>query len=177
MFDGPEANPDALVEPWKTLSVPAGIYYVTGNHEEFADRAELIGAVQRAGIRVLNNEKVDVHGLQIVGVHDRETGDPQQFRAFLRQAELDGSRASILLAHQPSSLAIAEAGGHFLAAFRPHAWRTDLAVDVGGGTRSWAVQPRIESFRQTAGLHEQRRGDLGRAHAGRHEIRNRFNPP
>jgi predicted MPP superfamily phosphohydrolase len=111
LFDGPEANPDTLVEPWRKLSAPAGVFYVTGNHEEFGDRAELIDAVQRAGIRVLNNEKVDVHGLQIVGVHDGETGEPRKFRALLRQAELDGSRASILLAHQPSGLAIAEEAG------------------------------------------------------------------
>jgi len=111
LFDGPVANPDALVEPWKKLSVPAGIYYVTGNHEEFTDRTNLIEAVQRTGIRILNNEKVDIHGLQIVGVHDREAGDPRQFRARLRQAGLNGNRPSILLAHQPSSLAIAEEEG------------------------------------------------------------------
>ena len=111
LFDGPQANPDALVEPWKKLSVPAGIYYVTGNHEEFTDRTNLIDAVQRTGIRVLNREKVDIHGLQIVGVHDREAGDPRQFRARLRQAGLNGNRPSILLTHQPSSLAIAEEEG------------------------------------------------------------------
>jgi uncharacterized protein len=111
LFDGPEANPDPLVAPLKKLSVPAGIFYVTGNHEEFGDRAELIEAVQRTGIRVLNNEKVDLHGLQIVGVHDDEAGDPRQFRALLRQAELDRSRTSILLAHQPSNLTIAEEMG------------------------------------------------------------------
>jgi hypothetical protein len=111
LFDGTEANPDALVEPWKKLSVPDGVYYVTGNHEEFTDRAKFIGAVQRTGIRVLNNEKVEVHGLQIVGVHDGEAGEPQVFRAWLRQAKLDGGRASILLAHQPSNLAIAEEEG------------------------------------------------------------------
>lgn len=111
LFDGPEANPDKLIEPWKTISAPAGIFYVTGNHEEFGDRANLIAAVQRVGIRVLNNEKVDVHGLQIVGVHDGEADDPRQFRTLLRQAELDGSRASILLAHQPSNLAIPDEAG------------------------------------------------------------------
>jgi len=111
LFDGPEKNPDRLVEPLRKLSVPDGVFYVTGNHEEFGDRAELIEAVQRTGIRVLNNEKVDLHGLQIVGVHDDEAGDPRQFRALLRQAELDRSRTSILLAHQPSNLAIAEEMG------------------------------------------------------------------
>jgi predicted MPP superfamily phosphohydrolase len=111
LFDGPEAHPDRLIEPLSKLSTPAGIFYVTGNHEEFGDRAQLIGAVQRTGIRVLNNEKVDLHGLQIVGMHDREARDPQQFRTLLQQADLDGSRPSILLAHQPSSLAIAEEMG------------------------------------------------------------------
>ena len=176
LFDGPEANPDTLIEPWRKLSAQAGVFYVTGNHEEFADRAELIGAVQRTGIRVLNNEKVDVHGLQIVGVHDGETGDPRKFRALLRQAELDGSRASILLAHQPSSPAIAEEAG--------------ISLQLSGHTHGGQIWPwtwvaarvhgqfnlRTESFRQTAGLHEQRRWNLGRAHARRHESRNRFNP-
>ena len=111
LFDGPETNPDRLVEPLRKLSAPAGVFYVTGNHEEFGDRAELIEAVQQVGIHVLNNEKVDLQGLQIVGVHDDEAGDPRQFRALLRQAELDRSRASILLAHQPSNLAIAEEMG------------------------------------------------------------------
>ena len=111
MFDGPAPNPGTLIEPWKKLSAPAGIYFVTGNHEEFADREKLIAAVQGASLRVLNNEKVDVDGLQIVGVDDCETGDPLQYRALLQRTELDGSRASILLAHQPSSLAVAEEAG------------------------------------------------------------------
>ncbi len=111
LFDGIKANLDALAEPWKQLSAPAGIYYVTGNHEEFTDRAKFITAVQRAGVRVLNNEKVDVQGLQIIGVHDGDMDDPPRFRALLRQAELDRSRASILLGHQPSSLAVSEEEG------------------------------------------------------------------
>jgi predicted MPP superfamily phosphohydrolase len=111
LYDGTEADPDALVEPWKKLSVPDGVYYVTGNHEEFTDRAKFIDAVQRTGIRVLNNEKVEVHGLQIVGVHDGEAGEPETLRTWLRRAKLDAGRPSILLAHQPSNLAIAEEEG------------------------------------------------------------------
>jgi predicted MPP superfamily phosphohydrolase len=166
LFDGPEANPDTLVEPWRKLSAPAGIFYVTGNHEEFGDLAELIDAVQRSGIHVLNNEKVDVHGLQIVGVHDREAGDPRQFRALLQQAELDGSRTSILLAHQPSNLPIAEEMGISLqlsghthggqiwpwtwAATRVHGRFTyglnrfgNLLVYTSSGAGTWGVPMRV----------------------------------
>jgi predicted MPP superfamily phosphohydrolase len=111
LFDGAKADLDALLEPWKGLSAPAGVYFVTGNHEEFTDRAKYLDAVERAGIQVLNNEKVDINGLQIVGVHDAELHDPRRFRAVLQGAKLDRNRPSILLAHQPLNLAIPEEEG------------------------------------------------------------------
>jgi len=106
MFDGVKADFGALVQPWRGLSTPAGIYFICGNHEEFDDRTKFIDAVAGAGIRVLNNEKVEVNGLQIVGIHDGETDDPHLFKALLQRANLERRRASILLAHRPANLAI-----------------------------------------------------------------------
>jgi predicted MPP superfamily phosphohydrolase len=111
LFDGPKADYDRLVEPCRELSAPAGVYFVTGNHEEFTDRGKYIAAIQRAGLRVLNNEKVTVEGLQIVGVHDREAGEPERLRKILQDAALDRRQASILLAHQPAHLSIPEEAG------------------------------------------------------------------
>jgi predicted MPP superfamily phosphohydrolase len=111
MFDGTKADLDWLVAPWSKLSVPRGTYFVTGNHEEFTSRNKFVDAIGRTGIRVLNNEKVDVDGLQIVGVHDGEAGEPQTLRAALQSAQLDDRRPSILLAHQPSNLAVAAEAG------------------------------------------------------------------
>jgi hypothetical protein len=111
VFDGPEGDYDRLLEPCRWLSAPAGIYFVTGNHEEFTDRSKYIAAIERAGLRVLNNEKVTVQGLQIVGVHDSEAVEPEQFRKILQDAAVDRRQASILLAHRPSNLAIPEAAG------------------------------------------------------------------
>ena len=111
LFDGSKADLDALLKPWKGLSAPAGVYFVTGNHEEFTDRARYLDAVERAGIRVLNNEKVEINGLQLVGVHDAELHVPPLFRAVLQGAKLDRNRPSILLAHQPLNLSIPEAEG------------------------------------------------------------------
>ena len=111
MFDGTKADLDWLVAPWSKLSVPRGAYFVTGNHEEFTSCNKFLEAIGRTGIRVLNNEKVDVDGLQIVGVHDGEAGEPQTLRAVLQSMQLDDRRPSILLAHQPSNLAIAAEAG------------------------------------------------------------------
>jgi predicted MPP superfamily phosphohydrolase len=111
MFDGTTAELDRLVAPWSEYAAPWGIYYVTGNHDEFADRNIYLNAVKRVGVRVLNNEMQSVHGLQIIGIHDSEAGDPTELRSILRRIRLDPARPSILLAHRPVNLAVAEEEG------------------------------------------------------------------
>jgi predicted MPP superfamily phosphohydrolase len=111
MFDGPTHGLDRMVAPWREFSTPKGIFYVTGNHDEFAERSLYLDPVRRVGIQVLNNEKISLDGLQIVGVHDSEGGDPSKLRAILRDVRIDRLHPSILLAHRPINLSIAEEEG------------------------------------------------------------------
>jgi uncharacterized protein len=111
MFDGTPIGLDRLVADWRGFRPGQGIFYVTGNHDEFAERRIYLEAVRRTGIRVLDNEKIVVNGLQIVGVHDAEAHDPAILTDILERAQLDPGRPSILLAHQPVNLAVAEAAG------------------------------------------------------------------
>jgi uncharacterized protein len=111
LFDGSHADLEVLAAPLKQLSPPLGAYFVTGNHEEFSDRTRYIRAVSNSGVRVLNNEKVILDDLQILGVHDREAAHPELFRSILESAAIDRTRASILLSHVPRALQIpADAG-------------------------------------------------------------------
>lgn len=110
-YDGTAVNVKRLAEPLRWLTAPLGAYFVTGNHEEFSDRTKYLEAMAGAGVRVLNNEKVDVDGLQIIGVHDQELAQDEVYRSVLQQAAIDRSRPSILLAHAPHRLPIAEAEG------------------------------------------------------------------
>ena len=111
MYDGTAAKVNELAEPWSKLSPPLGTYFVTGNHEEFTDHTKYVNAVERAGVRVLNNEKVNVDGLQLVGVHFRDSTNDEHLRAILRRADVDRNRASILLTHAPDRVNIAEEEG------------------------------------------------------------------
>jgi uncharacterized protein len=111
LYDGTKVHPEDLVEPWKDFSARFGAYFVTGNHEEFSDSTRYLDAIKRSGIGVLENEKVVINGLQIVGVHDRDSADPDRLRSILRHADLDSSRASILLSHSPHRLQVAEDAG------------------------------------------------------------------
>jgi uncharacterized protein len=111
MFDGPTLGLDALVAPWSEFSAPRGVFYVTGNHDEFAERSLYLEPVRRVGIRVLNNEMTLVDGLQIIGIHDSESGNPTELRSILRQVQIHPMQPSILLAHRPINLSIAEEEG------------------------------------------------------------------
>jgi predicted MPP superfamily phosphohydrolase len=111
MFDGPTHGLHRMVEPWREFSTPKGIFYVTGNHDEFAERSLYLEPVRGVGIQVLNNEKVSLDGLQLVGVHDSEAGNPAELREILRKVRIDREQPSILLAHRPINLSIAEEEG------------------------------------------------------------------
>jgi hypothetical protein len=111
MFDGAKLDVERSVRPWAALAAPSGVYFVGGNHDDYGGRETYFGALRRAGMRVLGNEKMDLHGLQLVGVHDRETLEPALFRSIMERIRVDPGSASILLAHRPSNLSVPEEAG------------------------------------------------------------------
>ena len=110
-YDGTAADVRRLAEPWRWLAAPLGAYFAAGNHEEFSDHTKYLGAMKESGVRVLNNEKVTVDGLQVVDVHHGDSTDPRRLRPILQHAALDRDQPSILLTHAPDSLRVAEEEG------------------------------------------------------------------
>jgi len=166
MYDGTAADARLLASPLERLSPPLGTYFVAGNHEEFGDHAGYLEAVRGSGVRILNNEKIVVDGLQLVGVHHRDSIHPERFRAILRSAGLDPDTASILLTHSPNQLPIAaeekiglQLSGHTHAGqFFPFTWFTsriygpfvyglkrlgDLLVYTSCGAGTWGPPMRV----------------------------------
>lgn len=111
MFDGTKLDLPRAVKPWSGLTVPSGVFFVSGNHDDMRNRAQHLAAISAVGIRVLNNESIRIEGLQLIGVHDAETDDTELFREILRRAAIAPETASILLAHKPSNLEVAEEAG------------------------------------------------------------------
>jgi uncharacterized protein len=111
LYDGEAVDLDKVIEPLSRVSVPYGIYFVTGNHEEFFNNTLYLEAVRRAGIRVLYNEKVDLDGLQILGVDYRDSRSEEQFRTILQKMGIDPHQPSILLKHTPLHLKVAREQG------------------------------------------------------------------
>ncbi|MGH9748251.1 MAG: metallophosphoesterase [Candidatus Acidiferrales bacterium] len=111
LYDGTAADLNHLAEPWAALAPPLGKYFVLGNHEGFTDSTRYLNAVASAGIRILNKEKVELDGLQLVGVHYHDVTHAEHFRTVLQSISIDRSRPCILLTHAPDHVPVsAEAG-------------------------------------------------------------------
>jgi predicted MPP superfamily phosphohydrolase len=111
LYDGTAIDAGRAAEPLNKLTAPNGVYFVAGNHEQFGDDSKYLQAIAAAGVRVLSNEKVEVDGLQIVGVPYRNAAPGAHFASVLHGVRLDRDRASILLTHAPDHPEIAEAAG------------------------------------------------------------------
>ena len=111
LYDGTAIDAQLAAEPLKQLVAPNGVYFVAGNHEQFEDDSRYLNAIAAAGVRVLSDEKVDVDGLQIIGIPYRNAMQDGRFASVLRGMDLDRDRASILLTHAPDHPEVAEAAG------------------------------------------------------------------
>ena len=111
LFDGTKANLDRMLVPFQSFKPPLGIYFSTGNHEEFTSSAPYLDAIKRAGVRVLANESVVIDGLRIAGVRYQDSTHIIRMKAFLDGLNLDRAQPCILLNHAPTRLPIVEQAG------------------------------------------------------------------
>ncbi len=111
IFDGTKADSGRLAAPLLEIAPPLGFFFTSGNHEEYGGETHYAEAMTRAGIRVLENERVTVDGLHILGVPCADSSYPIRMRAFLDGLNLAAGEASILLSHVPNRLPIVEQAG------------------------------------------------------------------
>lgn len=112
MYDGTGApDPYDLVKPLEALQAPWGVFYITGNHEEFGDNSGFIHSASAVGMRVLMDELVNIHGLNIIGVDYAHANDAERFSKILHRLEIQPGVPSILLKHEPNNLKIAADAG------------------------------------------------------------------
>lgn len=113
LFDGVAADDEKLIEPFVRIRAPQGTYFITGNHEEFSAQAKekYLAIVRKSGIRVLDNEMINLNGLQIIGVDYSDAMNRDRFKVILRDARIDRSQPSILLKHAPLNIPEANSAG------------------------------------------------------------------
>jgi uncharacterized protein len=176
LFDGVAGDPNDIISTFKRLNPPLGTFFVTGNHEEFGDSAKFVDAVKNAGMHVLNNEVVDVRGMQIAGVDFRESSNRSLFARILSDLNIDPAKPSVLLKHSPFDLDLAEKAGFSLqisghtheGQIFPLNWITRLiyrgydyglkrfggmSVYTSSGTGTWGPPLRVGTISEMVEIH------------------------
>lgn len=108
LVDGTVENLGDAVRVLGGLQAPLGVYFVTGNHEYISGAKPWLELLPTLGIRVLQNERVQVRRngdvLDVVGVNDYTAASFDEKEAPDLPAALRGrdpNVPSLLLAHQP----------------------------------------------------------------------------
>lgn len=117
LVDGPVQRLRDEVAPFGALRAEHGVFFVTGNHDWYSGADAWSEAVRELGMRVLRNERVEVHAagacFDLAGVDDHRGdfvhGPPCDLgRALAGRAP---SRPLVLLAHDPTTFAEASQRG------------------------------------------------------------------
>lgn len=165
-YDGVHADFPALAAALKNVRAQLGVYFSSGNHEAYAGYEKCEQALSAAGVKILEDEKVEIEGLQIAGLAYANETD-EQVTERLNKMQIDQAKPSILLKHVPNHLdPVAKAGvslqlsGHtHLGQVWPFKWITskvfrgfdygfkklgDLQLYTSSGSGTWG--PPIRTF-------------------------------
>ncbi len=109
LIDSAAALEPGVLEPLSQLVAPA--FFVGGNHEKYVDPQRAFELIAAHGVRVLHNEVVEIHGLQLVGLDymnaDEDTfdmhpsDDKRTIKSVLAGLPLRSDLPSLLMHHSP----------------------------------------------------------------------------
>lgn len=107
LFDDSRANSAEIAAPWKKLQAKQGKFFITGNHEQFGNDQSLLNIIRGLNLTVLNNEKIEIDGVTLVGVDYRSSSKESDYQKILADLALDTEAPKILWRHVPDYLNIA----------------------------------------------------------------------
>jgi hypothetical protein len=112
LFDGSGGRLEELVLPLNGLRAPLGIYYVTGNHETYLGTERAYEALKKTSAKILDDERVVIDGLQIIGIGYPQRGHSKDLAEAIRDLPgFDPRQPSILLYHSPTQIERVKAAG------------------------------------------------------------------
>ncbi len=122
LFDGMDGGFEHLQPGLARLKVKQGTYFVTGNHETYTDNLHLESIFRGTGIRHLDDELVEVDGVQILGIGYPSFGVQKKVKeTILSLPGYEAAKKSVLLFHIPEGLAaVKEAGVDLMLAGHTH---------------------------------------------------------
>jgi predicted MPP superfamily phosphohydrolase len=118
LFDGNQCDEEKVIAPLKNLHTPNGVYFISGNHEYYLpDVQHAFAAIRATGVTILNNEKITINSMDFVGVDYQSVNHADIFQKTLDGIQIDRTKPTVLIKHEPNDLDVAEKAGFALAFF------------------------------------------------------------
>lgn len=106
LFDGLADKPLTLTKPLFKIKPPLGMFFASGNHDQFGSTARYAKALEMTPLQFLEDRAVVIDGLHLAGVSYERSTSPLALRTFLEGLHLPPDEPSILLNHVPHRLPI-----------------------------------------------------------------------
>ncbi len=124
-YDGVKINVVQVATKLAKASSVFGMFAVTGNHESFGDDNYFVDSMEKGGVKVLNDEVINVHGLLIAGARYGTNENKEKFEkntkvllekinALKIKDGLDPDAPVILLKHVPDNIEVTGILGNVL---------------------------------------------------------------
>ena len=134
LLDGMDGNLDGFAGPLNSLRAKQGIFFVTGNHETYLGLNNALDVLRKTDIKVLNDQFVDINGLQVVGISFPSPdsanikGDSKNTAQIIASLpNLNKTEPIILMHHAPTNLDQAKKAG--------------VALQLSGHTHAGQIWP------------------------------------
>ncbi len=124
VINGDLVDSDAALEPGVLAPLAdfdAPVYFVGGNHDGYVDAERALAQIRAQGVRVLHNQIVETHGLQLVGLDYMNpdddhfdmhpSADDRTIASELPMLGVDPDRPAVLLHHSPVGAEYVAAAG------------------------------------------------------------------
>lgn len=133
-FDGPPIDPDLVTAPFQALTTRTPTFFVSGNHEEYGKKVEFLRSLERHGFRIINDQRIVLDGLQLVGLDFMTTRTDAATAMTLKHLAVDPTLTTIVLKHIPRHVeTVAAMGGHLMLSGHTHRgqmWPVNLITSL-----------------------------------------------
>jgi hypothetical protein len=104
LFDGMDGDLEPFIKPLSEFKSTYGTYFVTGNHEGYLGLDTSLGILKQTNIKVLDDQVVDIKGLQIVGISYPLYDQANDAEKAFASKDYDPKKPTILMYHVPMNV-------------------------------------------------------------------------
>ncbi len=109
LLDGSADGFESYVHLLDEIQSKQGVYFVTGNHEGYRGIADSLRILHGTKMHILEDEIVDLSGLQLIGIAYPQIGEHKNIRKIIADNPVfDSAKTNILLLHSPTGIGASE---------------------------------------------------------------------